>query len=104
MASADDPGSPLEVIERAVQQRAKDISLDMASSAGTDKLRALIADEVARWSLDHRRGLRPFDLAEPVLVEERAFRNLAGYGPLQPLLDDDDVWEIMINAPDQMFG
>jgi pilus assembly protein CpaF len=104
MASADDPGSPLEVIERAVQQRAKDISLDMASSAGTDKLRALIADEVARWSLDHRRGLRPFDLAEPVLVEERAFRNLAGYGPLQPLLDDDDVWEIMINAPDQIFA
>ena len=49
---------PLEQIERAVQERAKDISLEM-SGPGKDKLRALIADEVARWSLDHRRGLHP---------------------------------------------
>ena len=58
---------------------------------------------MARWSLDHRRGLRPYDLSEPDLVAERAFRNLAGYGPLEPLLDDDDVWEIMVNAPDAIF-
>ncbi len=99
-----EPLSPLEVIERAVQERAKDISLEMSRDGGADKLRTLIEDEVARWSLDHRRGLRPFDLAEPALVAERAYRNLAGYGPLQPLLDDDDVWEIMINAPDQIFA
>lgn len=100
----DDDHSPLELIEEAVQLRAKDISLDMAGGEGPDKLRALIADEVARWSLDHRRGLRPYDLAEPAVVAERAYRNLAGYGPLEPLLDDDDVWEIMINAPDQIFA
>jgi pilus assembly protein CpaF len=93
---------PLEQIERAVQERAKDISLEM-SGPGKDKLRALIADEVARWSLDHRRGLRPYDLSDPDLVAERAYRNLAGYGPLEPLLDDDDVWEVMVNAPDAIF-
>ncbi|HEX4868684.1 MAG TPA: ATPase, T2SS/T4P/T4SS family [Acidimicrobiales bacterium] len=96
--------SPLEEIERAVQERAKDISLEMAGPDGADKLRALIADEVARWSLDHRRGLRPFDLAQPEVVAERVLRNLAGYGPLQPLLEDDDVWEIMVNAPDAIFA
>lgn len=95
--------SPLEAIEQAVQERAKDISLDMGSDEGAEKLRRLIAEEVARWSLDHRRGLRQFDLAEPDVVAERAYRNLAGYGPLAPLLADDDVWEIMINAPDQIF-
>lgn len=99
-----EPPDPLETIERAVQERAKDISLQMGGPEGAERLRALIADEVARWSLDHRRGLRPFDLAEPALVAERAYRNLAGYGPLGPLLDDDDVWEIMINAPDQIFA
>ena len=99
-----EPVSPLEEIERAVQERAKDISLEMRGADGADKLRVLISDEVARWSLDHRRGVRAFDLAEPELVAERAFRNLAGYGPLGPLLDDDDVWEIMINAPDQIFA
>jgi pilus assembly protein CpaF len=93
---------PLEQIERTVQERAKDISLEM-SGPGKDKLRALIADEVARWSLDHRRGLHPYDLSDPDLVAERAYRNLAGYGPLEPLLDDDDVWEVMVNAPDSIF-
>jgi len=93
---------PLEEIEQSVQERAKDISLEM-TGGGKDKLRALIADEVARWSLDHRRGLRPYDLSEPDLVAERAFRNLAGYGPLEPLLADDDVWEVMVNAPDAIF-
>ena len=94
---------PLEQIERAVQERAKDISLEM-SGAGKDKLRALIADQVAAWSLDHRRGLHPYDLSDPEAATERAYRNLAGYGPLEPLLDDDDVWEIMINAPDSIFA
>jgi len=58
---------------------------------------------VAEWSVDHKRGVRAYDLADPAQVVERAHRNLAGYGPLQPLLDDDDVWEIMVNAPDSIF-
>jgi pilus assembly protein CpaF len=95
--------SPLVGIERAVQERAKDISLEMAGAGGEAKLRGLIAEEVARWNDDHRRGRRPIPLDDPDLVVERAFRNLARYGPLTSLLDDDDVWEVMINAPDQVF-
>jgi pilus assembly protein CpaF len=95
--------SPLVHIERAVQERAKEISLDMADADGSPKLQALIEDEVARWTEDYKRGRRAYDLADPDLVAERAFRNLAGYGPLEPLLADDDVWEVMINAPDQIF-
>ncbi len=95
--------SPLAEIERAVQARAKDISLDMAGPDGAAKLRALVDDEVARWSDDFARGRRDFDLADPASVAERAYRNLAGYGPLEPLLADDDVWEVMVNAPDQIF-
>ena len=92
--------SPLQEIERRVQARAKEISLEMTTDGGRAKLRALLDDEVAAWSSDFQRGLRAFDLADPEIVAERAFRNLAGYGPLEPLLADDDVWEIMINGPD----
>jgi pilus assembly protein CpaF len=95
--------SPLEEIERAVLDRAKGVALDMGSADGNARLRSLIDDEVAQWSVDHKRGLRSFDLSDPATVVERAYRNLCGYGPLAPLIDDDDVWEVMINAPDEIF-
>jgi Flp pilus assembly CpaF family ATPase len=88
--------SPLAEIERAVQERAKDISLEMDAPGGEAKLRVLIGDEVTRWNDDHRRGRRAVELTDPDLVVERAFRNLTRYGPLTPLLADDDVWEIMV--------
>jgi pilus assembly protein CpaF len=95
--------SPLGEVERAAQERAKVSSLDPAVDGGRGRLRALIEDEVARWTEDYKRGLRTFDIADPVRLAERAFRNLAGYGPLEPLLADDDVWEIMVNGPDAIF-
>src|SRR5690606_28603475 len=93
-AVVGDAASPLVEIERAVQERAKDISLEMRAPGGEAQLRALIVDEVDRWNDDHRRGRRAFALADPDVVVERAFRNLARYGPLSSLLADDDVWEI----------
>ncbi|MGH8902813.1 MAG: CpaF family protein [Egibacteraceae bacterium] len=95
--------SPLVEVEQAVQARAKDLTLDMSTPQGRARLRGLIDEEVGGWSEAYKRGLRAVDLLDPQLVADRAFRNLAGYGPLEPLLADDDVWEIMINAPDAIF-
>lgn len=91
---------PLVAIEQRVQARAKDLSHDMAGPEAEAGLRALIDDEIERWADDAKRGVVRFELSDPAQVAERAFRNLARYGPLTPLLDDPDVWEIMINAPD----
>ena len=96
--------SPLAEVEKAVQAQAKDLALDVGSPEGARRLRALVETEVARWSAEAARGLRPHDLADPAAVVERAVRNLAGYGPLEELLADDDVWEIMVNGPDGTFG
>ncbi|MCU1354070.1 MAG: CpaF family protein [Acidimicrobiales bacterium] len=93
--------SPLQAIEQAVQGRARDLSLDRSGASAA--LRALVEDEVAKWSIDHKRGMHQFDLADPGGLTERAWRNVAGYGPLEPLLADDDVWEIMINGPASIF-
>lgn len=98
-----DDASPIEVIETAVQQRARQLGIDADAPDGPERLRALIDEEIARWQDDHRRGRRPFRLADPATLAERTLRNLAGLGPLTDLLADDDVWEIMINAPDQVF-
>jgi pilus assembly protein CpaF len=95
--------SPLVEIEQRVLQRAKDESLDLDADGTAARLEELLGDEVSRWSLDFKHGLRDYDLPDPEMVVEKAQRNLVGYGPLEPLLADDDVWEIMINAPDQIF-
>ena len=95
--------SPLVQIELAVQERAKDLVVDPGSADATGRLRALVDEEIGRWHREYQRGHRPFDIAEPEVAAERALRNLTGYGPLQPLLDDPDVWEIMVNGPDAIF-
>lgn len=95
--------TPLAEIEKTVQRRAKDEALDLDSAATQRALRVLVEDEIVRWNDDFRRGLRPYPLPDADLVSERAMRNLTGYGPLGPLLADDDVWEVMINAPDAIF-
>lgn len=95
--------TPLQEIEAAVKQEAKARSIDMAAHDGPSRLRALVDDHVLAWEDEHRRGRRSHALSDPVRVAERAYRNLAEYGPLQELLEDDDVWEICINAPDQIF-
>ena len=101
--NATDEATPLQLIERAVLERAKEIRLDVDGDRSKARLRELMTEEVARWSSDYRRGLRPHDIADPDLLVERGYRNLAGYGPLEALLADDDVWEVMINAPDAIF-
>ena len=92
--------SPLAEIERRVQERTKHL---FASDVSAELLRSMVDDEVERWNDDFRRGLRSVALADPTSVVDRAIRNLTAYGPLSPLLGDDDVWEIEINAPDAIF-
>jgi pilus assembly protein CpaF len=99
----DDDLNPLVEIEQRVQSRAKDLALDMATPDGDAGLRTLIDDEIDQWTDDFRRGRRPFDLAGSDALAERAFNDLARYGPLTALLDDRDVWEIMINSPSAIF-
>ncbi|MCB0976704.1 MAG: CpaF family protein [Acidimicrobiales bacterium] len=93
--------TPLAEIEQLVQARARELALDTDRDPAA--LAALVDETVAQWTVDHKRGIRPFDLSEPSRVAERAVRNLTGYGPLEPLLADDDVWEIMINSPTAIF-
>jgi pilus assembly protein CpaF len=101
--AAEGRASPLARIERAVQDRAKLVAVDMAASDASSVLAGLIDDEIAGWRHEYRQGRRDSDIAEPDVVAGRALRNLAGYGPLQPLLDDPDVWEIMVNGPESIF-
>lgn len=95
--------SPLVQIELEVQRRAARSDLDVADADGARRLRRLVEEVIDEWGDSHRRGHRPHPLSDPDALADRAMRNLAGYGPLSGLLSDDDVWEIMVNAPDEIF-
>ena len=103
MSTATAHASPLVEIEQRVRARAKELTLDPAGDPAGTALRALIDDELERWHDEYRRGLHGIEVADPVALAERAWRNLARYGPLTALLEDDDVWEIMVNAPTEVF-
>lgn len=95
--------NPLVEIERRVSERAKELSISLDHQEASSALRQLVIDEIKRWDDDFRRGLRPHQLHDPEELTERTLRNVVGFGPLAPLLADDDVWEIMINAPSAVF-
>jgi pilus assembly protein CpaF len=95
--------SPLRAIERAAQESAKELALDMGEPGARQRLRSLLNEQVDRWRQEYQKGQRPLDIADPEAAVERAMRNLNGYGPLDPLLDDPDVWEIMVNGPGAIF-
>lgn len=95
--------APLVDVEMAVQIRAKDDALDLATPDGHERLRALIEDELRRWEDDVRHGRRNVAITNPETLAQRAWRNLVEYGPLTELLSDPEVWEIEINAPTEIF-
>ena len=97
-----DPESLAE-IERAVSERARYGGLDPRAPGADLAITALAHEEMRRWNLDFKRGVRSHAVTDADSVADRVQRDLLGYGPLEALLADADVWEIMVNAPREIF-
>lgn len=67
-----------------------------------DTVRELVASATA--SYDQRSMHAPLPMLHDMAATQQAiFDAVAGFGPLQPLLDDPEVEEIWINSPTQVF-
>ncbi|WP_420623943.1 CpaF family protein [Candidatus Poriferisodalis sp.] len=97
-----DPESLAE-IERAVSERARHGGLDPGAPGADLAIMALAHEEMRRWNIDFKRGERSHAVTDADPVADRIQRDLLGYGPLEALLADADVWEIMVNAPREIF-
>ena len=97
-----DPESLAE-IERAVSERARHGGLDPRAPGADLAIMALAHEEMRRWNIDFKRGVRSHAVTDADPVADRIQRDLLGYGPLEALLADADVWEIMVNAPREIF-
>jgi len=95
--------SPLRSVEVAVLERASTLDLDPTSPDGAERFEQLVDEEIARWSREWAAGRRPTPVHDAPALRARALRNLVGLGPLETLLSDPDVWEVMVNAPDVIF-
>jgi len=88
------------LLEREVRELIRRRGLDPRRD--TDGLHALVRDAVVDYDERSLRGHVP-----PLIDTDAAVKTVvdavAGLGPLQQYLDDDEVEEIWINAPDQVF-
>ncbi|WP_229731039.1 CpaF family protein [Microbacterium faecale] len=89
-----------QIVERVRERIRGDHAVGGSGDVSPDAVRRIAIAEVRRHN-DYAlaRGSRTLDDASI----ERVVAAVAGYGPLQQLLDDPEIEEIWINAPDRIF-
>ena len=94
------PTAPAAMVAERVRER---LRAERTDPARDPELAAHIARSEVRRHNDFAlaRGLAPVD-DESACVRE-VLASVAGFGPLQPYLDDPSVEELWINAPDRIF-
>jgi pilus assembly protein CpaF len=92
--------SPLSTIADQVRERVRREGVDLG--ADHELAARYVHDEVRRYSERALGGSVPL-LADEAQAALQIVATLTGFGPLQPLLDDPDIEELWINAPDAVF-
>lgn len=90
---SSDPNAVYEKLSKAVLQK-----LLREEAADDEKVKEIIALTAAELSLDE--GL---DLQKRLQLRESVFNRFRRLDLLQPLMDREDITEIMVNGPDKIF-
>jgi len=90
----------LQVKQQVMPMLMQRIDISVASSLGPDELRAQIAEIVEQIIIDLRLQLNASEMKSIVrlLVDD-----MVGLGPLEPLLSDETVTDIMVNGASQVY-
>ncbi len=93
----------LAEIEQTLSERIRRLGLDPRSPGADLTIATLAREEIRRWNLAFKHGDHGYAIDDVDAVADRVLRDLLGYGPLEVPLADADVWEIMVNAPQEIF-
>ncbi len=88
-----------EIVSRAHAKLVGLLGRDL-ESASPDAIKALIADRLGAM-LDEERT--PISRVDRQRIQAALEDEIVGYGPIQSLIDDDGISEIMINGPRQVW-
>ena len=80
-------------------ERLDEEGVDVAKT-GRDSLFSFVQNQVQGFVSQHRLPLSAQDLA---LLTRETFDEVAGFGPLEPLLADDTINDILVNGPEDVF-
>lgn len=83
----------------AIKAKVQDVLLERTQ----DALEKMTRTEVATLVRNIVAQERDLTLTEQDLVVKTLVNEILGYGPIQPLLDDPDVSEVMINGPERIY-
>lgn len=89
-----------QLLELEVRELIRSRSIDPTGQPNA--VRELVATATAQYDARSMHTTLPM-LGDLDATQQAVFDAVAGFGPLQPLLDDPEVEEIWINAPTQVF-
>jgi len=90
----------VRLITDRVRDRVRREGIDLTADA--PRAAAYARDEVRRFTERSLGGSLPL-VSDELRTEREVLASLTGFGPLQPYLDDPEVEEIWLNAPDSVF-
>ncbi len=98
--AADPKPRPSYLSERFLELKAEVQAALLTRITNPESLsRQALTDEILAL-IDANAAISPI---EKESLTEGLVNEIVGYGPIQPLLDDPDISEIMINGPDQIY-
>ena len=89
-----------QLLELEVREMIRSRGIDPTGQP--DEVRALVASATADYDARSLQSQLPV-LNDLDSTQQAVFDAVAGFGPLQPLLDDPEVEELWINSPSQVF-
>lgn len=90
----------LTLLEDSIREAMRLRNLDPHRDQET--VRVLIKERIDEYEQQRTRISLP-DLGERAAVVQRLHNEICGFGVIQPFLDDENVEEIWINSPDEIF-
>ena len=82
-----------EIIRNSVLDR-----MDFSRELSNEELQEIIARE-----LSENKGVHRLSIQDRVVLEQRIFNSLRKLDVLQELVEDDEITEIMVNGPNNIF-